>query len=94
MPTYKSYKYTTLHCISLLATEDKIADVRDLDVLGDSKSHQKMTKNEWATLVWNHVVVVHALISKDDWRHISAVYKSTEFLYRGCSAKQLLQSKW
>ncbi|KAJ8968554.1 hypothetical protein NQ317_001752 [Molorchus minor] len=49
---------------------------------------------EWGTFVWNRVSEIRRITSPADWRHISGSSNPADLPSRGCTPKQLLESKW
>lgn len=51
-------------------------------------------EDQWATFVWNRVKEIRSLTNSKDWKHISGTYNPADIPSRGCSVKQLIESRW
>jgi hypothetical protein len=50
--------------------------------------------DEWGTFVGNRVKQINELSVADEWSHVPGKWNPADLPSRGCSPKQLLQSKW
>lgn len=51
-------------------------------------------EDHWGVFVWNRVQEIKSLTVKEAWRHIPGNMNPADLASRGCSAEQLLKSRW
>jgi len=51
-------------------------------------------QDSWGDFIWNRIQEIRSLTTREAWRHVPGAMNPTDLPSRGCSVRQLLDSKW
>ncbi|GFV98484.1 integrase catalytic domain-containing protein [Trichonephila clavipes] len=81
--------------LDLLRAKARVASTESVSMPRFYGSPSLDKKNgEWLNFVSNRIKEIARISSPENWRHVPGQMKPADVLFRGCSPRQLLESKW